>query len=148
MKSTIFSKINGEAILLALLSVFAPIQSIVVVVTLLILADFITGIMASMKKKVKIESSKMSKTVSRFLISQSAICLTFLTQTFLLQDSFPLVNVVAGVIGIKEIYSVMENLNTLSGNNLLTEVLSKLSSINYKGDEVKKESAPEDAPKE
>lgn len=121
---------NLEPLLISTLAVFAPIKGIIIVTALTIIVDFITGIMAAKKRGEKITSAKMSTTISKLFIAETAILMGFLIQTYLLGDSFPLCNVVAGIYGIKEGKSLFENLNTISGSNLFQSILSLLSSPN------------------
>lgn len=126
---------HSEALLISTLAVFAPIKAMIIVAALLIVLDFIIGIIAAKKRGEEIKSSKMGTTVSKLLIAETAIIMTYLVQHYLLLDSFALVNIVAGIIGTKELYSLMESLNSISGGKMFTEILTKLSSINSKKDE-------------
>ena len=123
---------HSEALLISTLAVFAPIRGMVIVALLAVLVDFITGIIAAKKQGIVLESWKMGTSVSRALIYATVICMFFLIQTYLLNNGFQIVNIIAGIIGVKEAYSILENLNKISGNNLFTEALNKLQSINSK----------------
>ena len=127
------------ALLISTLAVFAPIKGMIIVAGLAVIVDLITGIVAAKKRGEEIKSSKIGITVSKLIIVETAILMCFLIQTYLLDNAFPLVNWVAGVIGVHQIYSIMENLNSISGNQLFTSILTKLTSINHeekkKGDE-------------
>ena len=123
---------HSEVALLSIVAVFAPIKGMIIVAALAIIVDFIIGIIAAKKRGEEIKSSKMGTTVSKLLIAETAIMMCYLVQHYLLKDSFPLTNWVAGVVGLKEIYSIMESLNSISGGKLFTDVLTKLSSINHK----------------
>ena len=122
-------------LIVSTLAVFAPIKGIIIVAALAIVVDFILGIIAARKRGEQIKSSKMGITVSKLLIAETAILMSFLIQTYLLDNAFPVVNWVAGLIGTKEIYSIMESLNSISGGKLFTEILTRLSSINHKKDD-------------
>lgn len=126
---------HSEALLISTLAVFAPIRAMIIVAALLIILDFIVGIIAAKKRGEEIKSSKMGTTVSKLLIAETAIIMCYLVQHYLLMDSFALVNIAAGIIGTKELYSLMESLNSISGGKMFTEILTKLSSINAKKDE-------------
>ena len=126
---------HSEALLISILAVFAPIKSMIIVAALAIILDFVVGIIAAKKRGEEIKSSKMGTTVSKLLIAETAIMMCYLVQHYLIQDAFPLTNWVSGVVGLKEIYSIMESLNSISGGKLFTDILTKLSSINYKKDE-------------
>lgn len=126
---------HSEALLISTLAVFAPIKAMIIVAALLIVLDFIVGIIAARKRGEEIKSSKMGTTVSKLLIAETSIIMCYLVQHYLLSDSFALVNIVAGIIGTKELYSLMESLNSISGGKMFTEILTKLSSIHTKKDE-------------
>lgn len=130
------------AFIISTLAIFAPIRGMIIVAALAIIVDFILGIVAARKRGEEIKSSKMGVTVSKLLIAETAILMSFLVQTYLLDNAFPLVNWVAGIIGTKEIYSIFESLNSISEGKLFTEILTKLSSVNH---ETKKK-GPEDPP--
>lgn len=126
---------HTEAILISSFAVFAPIRGMIIVAALAIVADFILGIIAAKKRGDEIKSSKMGITVSKLLIAETAIMMCYLVQHYLLQDSFPLTNWVAGIVGLNEIYSIIESLDSISGGKMFKEILTKLSSINHKKDE-------------
>lgn len=119
-------------------AVFAPIKGMIVVTLLVVFVDLVLGILVARKKKQKITSSKIAITISKTLIFLTAICMTFLVQTFLLDNSVEIVKWVAALIGAREIFSVMESLNYLSEDKLFTEILTRLSSMNHKKEEEKK----------
>lgn len=135
---------HSEALIISTFAIFAPIRGMIAVTVILVVCDFITGVIAAYKKGgiKNVKSYKMGTTISRFIIYLTAICLSFLVQVYMMGNEFPIVNWVAGVISVKELYSVFENLNKISGNNLFVEILNKLSSINYKKDEVKGSEEP------
>jgi hypothetical protein len=132
MKETILK--NTEAVLVGTLAVFAPIKAMIIVSALAVLVDFIVGIMAARKRGESIKSSKMGVTVSKLFIIETAIVMSFLVQTYLLQDAFPLTNWVASIVGVKEIFSIMESLNVISDNKFFTDILTKLGSVNASSD--------------
>lgn len=123
---------HSEALLISTFAVFSPIKGMVITALLAVLVDFITGIIAAKKQGIVLESWKMGTSVSRALIYATVIMMFFLIQTFLLDNEFKIVNIVAGIIGVKEAYSILENLDKISGSNIFTEVLNKLQSINSK----------------
>ena len=135
---------HSEALLISTLAVFAPVKDVIVVVALSVVVDFVVGIIAAKKRGEEIKSSKMTKSISKLLIIETAIIMGFLIQHYLMADAFSLVNLVAGVFGLKEAYSIMESLNSISGGELFKDILTKLSSINAKGEEIVKEEKKEE----
>lgn len=119
-------------LLLVALSSLAPIQAIIVSVGFLIIADTITGIWAAIKRGEAIKSAAMRRTVSKFVIYQLAIISGFVVQKFLLNDLVPIVNIIAGVIGMVELKSVLENAGSIVGQDIFKLILFKLGSQNDK----------------
>lgn len=117
-------------LLLSVVAVFAPAKAMILSSGALIMFDLITGIMASRKQGIPITSSGLRRTVSKMLVYEISIILAFITQKYLTGDSVPVANIAAGFVGITELVSCMENLNVLSGNNLLKVLLDKLGSVN------------------
>lgn len=135
---------NGEAILVASLAVFAPIKSAVIVAVLAVIVDFITGILAARKQKIEIKSSKMGVTLSKLVIVLTSIVMSFLIQTYLLQDAFPLTTWVSSLIGTKLAFSIFENINVLSDDKFFTDVLTRLVSMNAKKDQEERKASTEE----
>lgn len=117
-------------LLLATVAVFAPAQGMLTTALLLIVIDLITGILASKKQGKKINSSGLQRTIVKLLVYEISIMLAFLTETYLLNHSIPVSNIVAGFVGITELKSCLENLNVISGGDLLKQIVDKLGSKN------------------
>lgn len=130
---------NVKALWLAALAALAPIQGIVVTVGVLIIADLITGVWGAVKTKTPVTSAGLRRSVSKLLVYQLAIISGFLVQHYLIADLVPIVNIVAGVIGIVELKSVLENSSKIVGADVFKLMLSKLGSQNDTlGDEARK----------
>lgn len=115
---------------LAILAVFAPIQGMLVTALVLIVVDLITGVMAARKQGTPITSAGFRRTASKLLVYEIAIAIAYLAQHYLMNDAIPAASIVSGFVGLTELTSCMENLNTLSGANLLKTVIDKLGSQN------------------
>ena len=113
-----------------LLAVFAPAKEMILTCLVLIAVDLITGIMAAKKTGQPITSAGIRRTISKVFIYETAIMLGFLTQKFLLADSVPVTNMIAGVIGLTELTSVLENMNRIQGDNVLKSIIDKIGSTN------------------
>lgn len=111
-------------------AVFAPAKGMMITAGVLILVDLITGVLASRKQGVKIQSSIIRRTVSKLLVYESAIALAYLAQTYMLADIVPAASIASGVIGLVELTSCLENINIISGENVLKKVIDKLGSAN------------------
>lgn len=121
-----------QNLLLASVAALAPIQAILISVGVMILADLFTGILAARKRGEKISSAAMRRTVSKILIYQTAVITGFLLETYLLASLVPISKLVAGVIGLVEFKSILENCNTALGQDIFQTILFKLGSENDK----------------
>ena len=119
-----------EALVVGVWAIFAPIHAAIIVSGVFIVADMITGIMAARKRGEKVTSAGLRRTLTKFFVYEIALVLAFLGQKYLLSDIFPACKVVSGMVGIVELKSIFENLNELSGQDLLKMVLEKLNSVN------------------
>ncbi|HEY8367583.1 MAG TPA: phage holin family protein, partial [Bacteroidia bacterium] len=108
----------------------APIHAVMISVGILIFADLATGMWAAKKRGENITSAAMRRTVSKLFIYQLAVITGFLLETHLLAQLLPVTKLVAGVIGLVEFKSILENANEILGQNIFTNLLSKLGSDN------------------
>ncbi len=119
-------------IALAGLAALAPIHTILISVGVMILADLATGIWAAKVKGEKITSAAMRRTISKILVYQTSVISGYLLETYLLSSLFPVAKLVAGVIGLVEFKSILENGNKILGQDVFKTVLQKLGSDNDK----------------
>ena len=119
-----------HGLVISALSVLAPIKAVLITVGILIFADMITGILAARKRGEQITSAKIRNSVTKCLVYQSAVITGFLVQTYLLQGFIPIVNIVASLIGLTELTSFYENLNTIKGGNIFKKIIELLGSAN------------------
>ena len=117
-------------ILATVVSVLAPIHAVIITVGILILFDSITGVLAARKRGEKIKSSGLRRTVSKAIVYQIAVISAFLVQKYLISDTVPVSKIVSGIIGVVELTSIFENLNTVYGANIFKKVLNLLGSPN------------------
>jgi hypothetical protein len=119
-----------HGLVISALSVLAPIKAVLLTVGILIFADMITGILAAKKRGEQITSAKIRNSVTKCLVYQSAVITGFLVQTYLLQGFIPIVNIVGSLIGLTELTSFYENLNTIKGGNIFKKIIELLGSAN------------------
>lgn len=119
-----------EGLLVAFLAILAPIHMLMLSVGILIVADAITGVWAALKRNEPISSAALRRTVSKFLIYQLTIISGFLVQNFMLENTLPITNIIAGAIGLVELKSVLENSTVILGTDIYKELLKKLGSKN------------------
>ena len=116
--------------LLAIVSIFAPIKASLLAIGVLVFSDMALGIIAAKKRKEPITSAELRRSVSKLFIFEVALILGFIIEKYMLDGSFPIIKILSNFIGLVELKSIMENLNDISGQNLLSVILSKLDSKN------------------
>jgi DNA-binding ferritin-like protein (Dps family) len=114
----------------SLIALLAPAKALLISVGFLIIADLVTGIWAAVKRNDKISSAALRRSVSKIFVYQLAVISGFLVEHFMLADMFPVSKVVASVIGLVELTSILENSNTILGQDLFKSVIAKLGSQN------------------
>jgi phage-related holin len=115
---------------LAAFAVLAPIHAVMVVTGILIVLDTITGIWAALKTGQTFNSAALRRSVSKALVYQIAIISAFMVEKWLLADILPASKLVAGLIGVVELTSILENLNKIYGTDIFKSIIAKLGSVN------------------
>lgn len=115
-----------KSIMMAMLAFLAPIHLLMICVGILIGADFITGIARAVKKKQKITSNAMKRTVVKSLIYQVAVISGFALET-IMPGGLPIAKLVASAIALVEFKSIAENVQGSTGIDLVA-VIKKVSS--------------------
>jgi hypothetical protein len=115
---------------LTILAIFAPAGPMVLTVGALCIVDLVTGILAARKRGEAITSAGIGRTVSKLLVYEGAVLLAFLTQQYLTGPAVPCAQIVASLVGLTELTSCLENINELSGKDLLKSIIKKISSKN------------------
>ncbi len=116
-----------EAAGLALIAIFAPIQSAIISVFVLVCVDLATGIVAAHGRKEPISSSGIKRTVGKILLYEIAIMAAFICQSYLTGDLLPVCKLVTAMIGLVELKSVLENLGGVGENSLFKSVLGRIT---------------------
>jgi phage-related holin len=115
------------------LAFLAPIKSAILAVYFLIFIDLITGLWASIKEKQPITSSGLSRTIGKILIYSTTIVVAFVVhQHLLIGFDLPLEALVSGFIAITETKSIFENLNRISKNDVMRDLILLLSNERQK----------------
>jgi phage-related holin len=112
------------------LAALAPIHAMIISIFVVVLVDFITGIMAAYKLGEKITSAGFRRTVSKLAIYQLALISGYLIEVHLMYDVFPIVKIIGGVVGLVELTSILENCNIVYGGNLFRALLQRVGSVN------------------
>lgn len=119
-----------EAILLAAWSLLMPIHSLIITAGILIGLDLVSGIWAAIKRKEKISSAVLGRTVSKILLYELAIIAGWLCGHYMMGDLVPVSNLVAGAIGVVEIKSILENADSINGSSIFASIIAKIGSSN------------------
>ncbi len=99
-----------------ILTLVAPITSVMLTVVFLIIVDFIVGSYASIKKNEPITSERIANTISKFFIYNLVVLSAFLLEKYIVKE-IPFQRIIAGFIAIAEVKSIMENFNDIYGIN-------------------------------
>lgn len=106
------------------LAFIAPVAKVILAVFFLIFIDLVTGLWASMKEKQTITSSALSRTIGKVLIYSTTILVAYVMNKYLLVDfDFPIESIVSGFIALTEGKSILENMNRLSNNTLIDDLI-------------------------
>lgn len=117
-------------LLIASIAVLAPIKPAVITVLALTLIDLLSGLVAARKRGEILTSAGLGRTVTKLAVYQVATISAFLAQKYLVLDIMPVCTLVTSLIGITELKSVLENLDSISGGSFFSTIVSKLSSSN------------------
>lgn len=115
-----------ESLAIAALAVFAPIKAAIITTIVLVIIDLVAGLIAAHKRGELITSSGIKRTVGKIVLYESAICAGFLCQTYLTGDLFPASKIITALVGVVELKSIMENMDTISGSSLFKSILSRI----------------------
>ena len=123
------------AITLALLTFFAPINTIIHGMLVLVGIDLITGIIAHFKKNdikfcwfrytcwQKITSHGLGQTISKMLVYMLLVITGFIIDTLVIPNSgLWVTKVMAGSTGLRELKSIIENTEIILGGGIITYI--------------------------
>lgn len=116
-----------DSLIIVLTSFLLPLMPTLIVVTLLVIMDFITGLLASYKLKNKITSKGFKRTVIKIFLYQCCILVAALLENYIIQD-FPIIKGVVMFIALTEAKSFFENVEICTGLNVWEKISTILSS--------------------
>ena len=125
----IFSKIweiakTPTGWLLSLLLYFEPIKDIYILMIIVVVMDFITGIGASVKRKIPRSSSRLKNSVIKCFCYFGAVFIFWQFEIRLgMEHVIGSYKVVAGFIAIVEIISILENMAVITGNPIFLKIV-------------------------
>jgi hypothetical protein len=120
LKLTAFLK--TKTWVLACMSIFLPIKELMLTVGFLVGADMVVGIWKALKTGQKIRSRRMSDTITKMLLYQLAIVSGFLIEKYIITDMLPIAKLIGSVIAIIEFKSIVESIESVTGQNLWTKI--------------------------
>lgn len=103
---------------ISFLSLIAPIQHLLIMVGVLIIADFILGVAAAVKRKEPITSAGFGRSIVKMFVYQIVVVSGYFIQK-LMGDTIPVVNLICGIIALTEGKSLLENAEEVTELNLL-----------------------------
>lgn len=115
---------------LAGIAVFAPIKGAIIAIVCLTILDLITGVVAAKKRGEKLTSAGLARTVVKIAVYQVATLCAFLAQKYLVLDVMPICSLITSLIGLTELKSVLENLDSISGGSFFKIIIAKINSPN------------------
>lgn len=115
-----------EALGLSTLAVFAPLRAVMLAALFLIFVDLGTGMWAAKKRGEKISSKGISRTLAKIFLYESALAISFIVHQYLTGDLLPADKLVAGLIGLVELRSVLENLDAINGTSTFQLLVNKI----------------------
>lgn len=114
-------------LLLSALLVLAPVKAALLMTLTLVILDMVTGCLAALKRGESLTSNGFKRTVVKLFVYLSVVILAYLTQQFITGDLMPLEKILAGLIGLTELKSVLENAEEITGIPLLQVLIDKLN---------------------
>lgn len=121
-----------EALLISTMAIFAPIKTTLMTAMVLIAFDLVTGVWSAIKRKEKITSSGIRRTIVKLIVYEMSLAMGFLAETYLLDHQLPLVKLIAGLIALTETKSVFENMNIILDANIYDQLIKLLGSESTK----------------
>lgn len=124
LKTTLASSLNRIAIVV--LSFLMPIKGILLTIALSIFADTVVGLWKAKKLKTPITSRRLSQIVSKMLLYQVTVILSFMIDTFILDPivqqifsvPFLFTKMVALTLVSIEVFSIDENIKAVKKTGL------------------------------
>jgi hypothetical protein len=129
--STIVHKFWGY-IIPAAVALLAPLKAVLISTVVVVAADLVLGVWAALKRGEALTSRKFRRTIVKIAIYESAIVLAWVVSHYMMDDLFPLARVCSVAIGMVELKSCLENMSTISGQDVLRAVIDKLNGTDVK----------------
>jgi len=109
-----------------------PVHDVIIGISILVLLDFITGILSSRKQKKKITSRGFRQTITKTFVYQCTIVFSMILEKHLMHG-VPVIKIVSSLIAITETKSFFENVEVLTGIDFMGKLTQKLTGFLNKG---------------
>lgn len=116
----------GLFIITSLGAFLSPVKGVMAVVGLLVVADMITGVIAAKKSGKEIKSSKLFRTVAKFVVYGLFVMVAHAVELEFLKD-WPATKLVAALIATIELKSLDENAKTLFGISFFDKIINLIA---------------------
>lgn len=116
-----------ELLVLSCLAVFAPVKAVLLTALVLVFFDALTGVIASYRRGEPITSAGLKRTVGKIALYESALCMAFLAQQYLIGPDFPVFKLVSAMIGLTECKSALENMDSIAGTSFFKSLVDKIT---------------------
>lgn len=137
----LFNKFKIKYLIVALLTILSPIKPLMLLVGMVIFADFVSGICKSFKLNIKITSNVMSRTVIKMFVYQAVIIGVFFIDGWLVGELVSLIinipylitkGVCIGLIYL-ECLSINENIEQATKINIFKAISNAIKSgLNFR----------------
>lgn len=117
-------------LILSMLLLFAPIKAALLMVMALTVVDLVSGLIAAKKRGEKITSSGLKRTLVKVFVYEIVTMLGYLTEQYLTGDLLPLLKILTSYIGLVELKSVLENIESITGLDLLKVLIDRINKSN------------------
>ena len=123
-------------ILMSLVAIIAPLQSSILAMGFLIMADLVLGILASRKKGIPFSSKRLKDTGIKMLVYNTLLISGFVAQTYMV-NWLPFVKIVLTFLAIVEITSLSESFQAITGLPFIKFIKDQIDHHLNKGKDIK-----------
>lgn len=125
---------HAVMLFLAAAAILTPAVPIIIFTGILVFSDTITGVWAALKRGEKVTSKGLGRTVTKILLYSLVIGLTFAFEHFF--TALKIVHmgqIASGYICLVELKSIYENVSSITGLDIWTQLMSKFEALRSAG---------------
>ena len=108
-------------VLIAVVSLLAPLQESIIAIGFLIAVDLTMGLIASYKNNIKLTSSRLKNTAVKMLVYNLLLISSFVCEKFLI-PFIPMTKIALAFLGTVEITSLGESFHKITGISFIKYV--------------------------